>query len=128
MHRYAFHMLYLEDNTRAVIGVVSQPCTTSHLEMGYLLRPGSKTIQAIDHCDLQLYQWGENGVLPKFLRFTFKANGETYQVEIEVEREAEHFKGRDREARLVERFLKCRVNGVRGRGIAEWHYHNNIKK
>lgn len=127
MHRYIFHMMYLSDGTRVSIGVVSQPCTTSHLEMGYVVLP-DKSLHSIDSCDLLLYQHGENGKPPKNLAFCFKANGRIYEVSVdEVEYESVHYKGNDIEAKMFERFLKYRVNGVTGRGISEWHY-NNIKQ
>lgn len=125
MHRYIFHMFYLSDGTKMSIGVASQPCTASHLELGFVSKP-DKSVHAIDSCDLILYQHGENGKPPKNLSFSFTANGEKYEASVEVEYEAVHFVGNNREARMVERFIKCTVNGVTGRGISEWHYNNAV--
>lgn len=124
MHRYIFHMMYLSDGTRISVGVVSQPSTTSHLEMGYVIL-ADKSIHAIDSCDLLLYQHGEDGHPPKNLAFSFKAGGRTYEVSVdEVEYESVHYKGNNTEAKMFERFVKYHVNGVSGRGISEWHYNN----
>lgn len=120
-------MMYLTDGTRITVGVVSQPCTTSHLEMGYVVLP-DKSIHSIDSCDLLLYQHGENGIPPQNLAFSFTAGGQTYVVSVEVEYESVHYKGNDVEAKMFERFLKYNVNGVTGRGISEWHYNNVNQK
>jgi hypothetical protein len=128
MHRYAFHMLYLEDRTRVSLGVVSQPATTSLLEMGYVVLP-DKSIHYIENCNLVLYQHGENGTPGKNYAFSFNANNETYDVRINVIYESFHFKGNNVEARLIERFVECEVNGMKGRGVSEWQYNNlrNLK-
>lgn len=106
-----------------IIGVVSHPCVSSQLEMGYVLQP-DKQIHAVEYCNLQLYQHGENGRLPKNYGFSFMANGNTYDVDLVTEHEAVHYKGVDDEAKLVERFLRVQVNGIKGRAISEWHYNN----
>lgn len=126
MHRYIFHMFYLSDGTKISIGVVSQPCSASHLEMGFVSKP-DKTVHAIDSCDLLLYQHGENGQPPKNISFSFTANDIIYEASVNVVYEAIHYVGNNTEAKMVERFTECVINGVPGYGIAEWHY-NNIKK
>lgn len=125
MHRYIYNVLYLENGTFAIIGVISQPSTSSHLEMGYFLN-SDKSIHAVEYCNLKLYQHGENGNPGKDYGFSFTANGEVYDVKAFTEYEAVHYKGHNNEAKLIERFLRVEVNGVKGRGLAEWHY--NVKK
>lgn len=123
MHRYIYHVLHLKDGKRISVGVISQPCTSSHLEMGYVLLPNNQ-IYPIIECDLKLYQHGENGKPPKNLTFSIKTTLQTYIIKVEVEAEEVHYKGNDIEAKLYERFIKCLVDGVEGRGIAEWHYNH----
>lgn len=123
MHRYIYHVFHLKDGTRISVGVVSQPCTSSHLEMGYVLLPNGDLYPVLN-CDLKLYQHGENGKLPKNLAFSIVTKVRTYQIKVEVEAEEEHYKGDDTEAKLIERFVKCWVNGVEGRGVSEWHYNH----
>ncbi|KAJ3663774.1 hypothetical protein Zmor_008001 [Zophobas morio] len=122
MHRYVFHMLYLENGTRVSIGLVSQPATTSLLLMGYVV-PADKSIHCIENCDLVLYQHGENGTPGKNYAFCFETDNETYDAKINVIYEAFHFKGNNTEAKLIERFIECEVNGVKGKGVSEWHYN-----
>lgn len=73
MYRYIYHVMHLVDKMRISIGIVSQPCTSSHLEMGYVCHPEGR-IDVMQKCDLLLYQHGENGILPKVLFFTFCTN------------------------------------------------------
>ncbi|XP_060535138.1 uncharacterized protein LOC132707342 [Cylas formicarius] len=122
MHRYIFHMFYLSNQTRITLGLVCQPCTSTDLEFGYVVLPNRK-LETIDHCDLVLYQHGENGTPSDELCFTFEANDTTYEVKVTYEVTHVHFKGKNREAKMFERFFKCEVNGVTGRGISEWHYN-----
>ncbi|KAG5862648.1 hypothetical protein JTB14_018122 [Gonioctena quinquepunctata] len=126
MHRYIFHMFYLSNKVKISIGVISQPTTSSHLEMGWVNHPDGR-IHPVESTDLILYEHGENGVLPKELCFTFVAGGETYDVKVRYLHETMHYKGNDSDALMHERFTECQVNGVTGRGISEWHY-NNCKK
>ncbi|CAH1998610.1 unnamed protein product [Acanthoscelides obtectus] len=123
MHRYIYHMFYLKDGTKISVGVISQPCTSSNLMVGYVAHPNKK-VDMIDDCDLKLYQHGENGTLPTELCFTVTANHKTYELQVKYLLESIHYKGRAREAKMHERFHKCIVNGVSGRGISEWHYNN----
>ncbi|VEN36262.1 unnamed protein product [Callosobruchus maculatus] len=124
MHRYIYHMFYLKDGTKISVGVVSQPSTSSNLLVGYVAR-SNKTVDMIDECDLKLYQHGENGKMPTELCFMVTANKKTYEIQVKYLHQSVHFKGRNKEARINERFLECIVNGVPGRGISEWHYNNN---
>lgn len=94
--------------------------------MGYIVHPNGK-LEAIDSCDLLLYQHGESGILNKELCFTFVANGTTYEAKVNYEYDVVHYVGNDIEAEMNERFLACEVNGIPGRGISEWHY-NNVNK
>nr|CAH7724748.1 unnamed protein product [Callosobruchus chinensis] len=124
MHRYIYHMLYLKDGTKISVGVISQPCTSSNLMVGYVAQ-NNKRVDMIDTCDLKLYQHGENGKLPTELCFTVTANKRIYEIQVKYLLQSVHFKGRNKEARMNEMFLECIVNGMPGRGISEWHYNNN---
>ncbi|KAJ8912966.1 hypothetical protein NQ315_000022 [Exocentrus adspersus] len=95
-------------------------------EMGFIVHPNGE-MDAIDTCDLLLYQHGEDGTISKELCFTFTANDFIYEVKVQYEHDFVHYVGNDIEAKMNERFLTCEVNGVPGRGISEWHY-NNVKK
>ncbi|XP_033207567.1 uncharacterized protein LOC117167072 [Belonocnema kinseyi] len=124
MHRYIFHMLFLEDGTMASIGMISQPCTCSRLEAGCVYEPDG-SLHAVEKCDLELYQHGEHGTPPRDYAFTIEAGNKTYNVQIDVVEEAIHFVGNNEDARMVERFIKYQVNGkINGRGISEFHYNN----
>ncbi|KAI4471094.1 eg:bacr7a4.20 protein [Holotrichia oblita] len=123
LHRYIFHMFYMDDNTRICCGVISQPCSISHFEIGYVIRE-DKQIHPIQECDLMLYQHGEDGNPPKQLAFSFVSNNESYDCKIEYLHDSVHYKGSDIEAKLYERFFICEVNGRKGKGISEWHYNN----
>lgn len=123
MHRYSFNMLFLENGLTAVVGIVSQPCTTSQLEMGYVVQT-NKEIHAIEFCNFELYQHGENGRPPINYGFTFIANGVIYDANIHIEHEDLHYKGLNDEAKLYELFAQVDINGIKGRGICEWHYNN----
>lgn len=122
MYRYIYHVIHLSDKKRISIGVVSQPCTSSYLEMGYVCYPEGR-IDPIQECDLLLYQHGENGHLPDALCFTFHTEENIFEVKIKYEIDAEHFKGTNEECKMCERFFTCEVNGIDGRGISEWQYN-----
>lgn len=116
-------MFYMDDNTRICCGVISQPCSISHFEIGYVIHE-DKQIHPIQECDLMLYQHGEDGNPPKQLAFSFVSNNESYDCKITYLHDSVHYKGSDIEAKLYERFFTCEVNGRRGKGISEWHYNN----
>lgn len=116
-------MFYMDDGTRISCGVVSQPCSISHFEIGYVVNTDKK-LYPIQECDLKLYQHGENGNPPKALAFSFMSNNINYDCKIMYLQDSVHYKGSDIEAKLHERFFTCEVNGLKGRGISEWHYNN----
>ncbi|XP_049957988.1 uncharacterized protein LOC126474556 [Schistocerca serialis cubense] len=124
MHRYAFHMFFLENGMTATIGVICQPCTGSMLETGYVYTPEGDVLP-VEWCDLKLYQHGECGIPPVDHAFSFKAGSTVYHAQVNVEYLSTHYVGWKWEARMVERFIKCTVNGIPGRGVSEFHYHNS---
>ncbi|KAJ9582267.1 hypothetical protein L9F63_003396 [Diploptera punctata] len=124
MHRYAFFMMFLEDGTKATVGVICQPCTCSRLEAGYVYTPSGK-VYPLEWCDFELHRHGENGTPPIDHSFNFKAGPSTYHVQVNVEYQSVHYVGWKWEARMVERFVKYIVNGIPGQGVSEFHYHNN---
>ncbi|GLH16782.1 Uncharacterized protein GBIM_21068 [Gryllus bimaculatus] len=123
MHRYAFHMMFLEDGTMATVGVICQPCTGSVLQTGYAYTPEGK-VYPLEWCTLNLYEHGESGTPPTDHGFQFKAGPTTYTVEVLVQCKNVHYVGWKWEARMVERFVKYKVNGIPGRGVSEFHYYN----
>lgn len=52
------------------------------------------------------------------------ADGEIYTIEIMVKHQPTHYVGTNWEARMVERFVDCKVNGIPGFGFSEFHYRN----
>lgn len=125
INRYVSHSIHLDNGIKASILVYSLPYLTQ-IEVGFVSNP-DKTNHAIESCNFKLYQHGENGRPGKDYGFTFKANGETFDAKFVTEYQSEHFKGNMREARVLERFMTCEVNGIRGRALCEWNY-NNVKK
>ncbi|XP_050301318.1 uncharacterized protein LOC126739604 [Anthonomus grandis grandis] len=127
MHRYIFQMFYLENQTRIVLGIISHPVTASHYEMGYVVHANGK-IDAINSCDLRLWQHGESGRPSDELCFTFVAGNHTYECKVKYDFTAAHFVGNNTEVKMYERFLTCEVNGIKGKGISEWNYSNTSGK
>lgn len=123
MHRYAYFMFFLEDGSRFSLIHVNQPCTGSNLKVGYVCLPNGKYVP-VDSSDFELYQHGENGTPPKECAFQVEAGEQRYTIQVEVVDQAEHFVGNNWEARMVERFIDVKVNGVRGYGVSEFHYNN----
>ncbi|XP_054287744.1 uncharacterized protein LOC129003474 [Macrosteles quadrilineatus] len=124
LHRYVFHMIFLEDGTKAAVGVICHPTNCSVLQTGYVVL-NTGLIHPITWCDFKLYQHGENGTPPKDYAFSFKAGKKLYTVEVKVEHESVHYLGWKWEARMVERMVVYKVGGVRGRGVSEWHYKSH---
>ncbi|CAG9770423.1 unnamed protein product [Ceutorhynchus assimilis] len=127
MHRYIFHMFYLKNQTRIVLGVISQPCSSSHMQMGYVVHANGK-IDTIDTCDLFLWQHGEGGRPSDDLCFTFVAADHIYECKVKYDSTVAHFVGENTLVKMYERFLTCEVNGIKGKGISEWNYSNTNGK
>ncbi|KAL1518057.1 hypothetical protein ABEB36_001738 [Hypothenemus hampei] len=127
MHRYIFQMLYLENQCRLILGLVSQPCTASHYEMGYVVLPNGK-IDAIEECDLKLWQHGESGNPSEELGFVVVAGKHTYECKVQYETTVAHYVGNNVQVKMYERFGTCEVNGIHGKVIAEWNYSNTNGK
>ncbi|XP_066250649.1 uncharacterized protein [Euwallacea similis] len=127
MHRYIYQMFYLENQTRIVLGLVSQPYTASHYEMGYVVHANGK-IEAIESCDLRLWQHGESGRPSDEIGFTFEAGQHIYECKVVYEHTVAHFVGNNSEVKMYERFGKCEVNSLKGKVISEWNYSNTNGK
>ena len=56
--------------------------------------------------------------------FCLSVGPTVYTVQVNVEYEATHYVGWKWEARMVERFVRYIVNGIPGKGVSEFHYHN----
>ncbi|XP_076271899.1 uncharacterized protein LOC143203575 [Rhynchophorus ferrugineus] len=123
MHRYIFHMFYLENQTRITLGVISQPCTASQVEMGYVVFPNGK-LEMIESCDLQLWQHGESGRPSDQISFSFTTKSNIFECMVTYNKTASHFVGGNEVVKMYERFADCNVNGVKGKSISEWCYNN----
>jgi len=77
LHRYGFHTFALKDGTRINIGMVSQPCTSSVLELGYVYLPDGRLFP-VDECGFNLWNFGENGRPPTDYSFSFKAGNNQF--------------------------------------------------
>ncbi|XP_047993503.1 uncharacterized protein LOC125231937 [Leguminivora glycinivorella] len=123
MRRYAFHHIFLADGSSASVGVVCQPSTATHFELG-VVRLADGRVAAARGVGLQLWQHGEAGTPPRDYGFSFRAGDQDYYVQVQVEHEATHYVSAEWEARMQERFCRYAVNGVPGRGTCEFHYHH----
>lgn len=124
LHRYGLHTLVLQDGTRAQVGVVCQPCTFSHLELGYVYGPDGR-LEPLQWCDLQLWQQGENGRPPRHYGFSFAAGNRVYRALVRVRESHTVYIGPQWEARVLERVCSYTVNGVDGCGVSEWYYRHD---
>ncbi|CAG0897914.1 unnamed protein product [Cyprideis torosa] len=133
MHRYGFHTMFMEDGTAATVGVVSQPVTCSHLELGYIYHSTGK-VEAVDWVDLKLYQHGEGGRSPRDHAFRFGAGGKTYHVDVTVLPPTPHlhFYGAEAKSKMVQRFCKFVLTSygfnneartLKGQGFSDWIYN-----
>lgn len=109
MHRYAFIVFFLEDGRSVSMGIISQPCTCSVLNTGYICSDKGK-ITAVDWCDFELYQHGECGTPPKDFAYQFSSAGRTHTVQILVDYENIHYVGSKWEAKMFERFISVTVS------------------
>ncbi|GBP33613.1 hypothetical protein EVAR_32111_1 [Eumeta japonica] len=123
-HRYVYHFIYLENGDRIAVGSVSQPAIMSHLSIGYLCRNSDKKVLPIKSSNFLLYQHGENQIMPKDYGFTFTAGGQSYDVQALIKDEDTFYIGKEREAKIHERWATFNINGIKGWGCAEWHYNN----
>ncbi|KAK3927410.1 CDK5RAP3-like protein [Frankliniella fusca] len=124
LYRYAFYMMFFEDGSMSSIIVVNQPCSVSRFESGYICLPGGE-VHSMEWCDLELWQHGEDGEPPVDHAFRFKAGGTEYHVKAKGDGMAYHYVGWQWEAKIMEMFSSYEMNGVRGRGLSEFHYHNS---
>ncbi|KAL4712305.1 hypothetical protein ACJJTC_004067 [Scirpophaga incertulas] len=123
-HRYVNHFIFLENGDCMAIGAVSQPAVMSHITIGYYCRRSDQNVYPVDSSDFQLYQHGENQILPKDYGFVFKSAGELHSVRVSVDDEQCFYIGKDRVAKLYERWCTVEVDGVKGSACVEWHYNN----
>lgn len=52
------------------------------------------------------------------------AGGEVYAIKVKVNSEDSFYIGKDREAKIYERWSTVQVNDVKGWACVEWHYNN----
>ncbi|KAK4021997.1 uncharacterized protein LOC116919103 [Daphnia magna] len=123
LHRYGFHTMTLEDGTRINVGIVSQPCTSSVLELGYVYLADGRLFP-VDECGFNIWDIGENGSPPKDYHFTFKAANRWWSVQVNVLDAPIFYIGWEWEAKIHERMCTFEVNGVPGWGISEFMYRN----
>ena len=65
MHRYAFFMLFLEDGTKATIGVICQPCTCSRYKCVWLSQETlvlTALLLLFHFSGFSFYNWDENEI------------------------------------------------------------------
>lgn len=91
------------------------------METGFVQEPDG-TIYPVEWIRLRLHEHGECGKPPKDLGFQFKAGNVIYNAHVEVAHESPHYVGWDWEVKMVERFVKYTVNGIRGQGVSEFNY------
>nr|XP_018917101.1 PREDICTED: uncharacterized protein LOC109044058 [Bemisia tabaci] len=123
MHRYSMFMLFLENGYFVEVGVVCQPGSFSELFVGYV-SDCKGIIDPLEWTDLKIYQHGELGKPPIDIAFQFKAGGNLYTAQAETVHRGQHLKGFNRQIKMFESFVRCRVNGVPGVGISEFSYSN----
>lgn len=123
LHRYGFHTMTLENGMRINVGIVSQPCTSSELELGYVYSPDGQLFP-VEKVDLNLWNIGEKGTPPTDYYFTFEAANETWAVQVNVIESPVFHIGWEWEARIVERMCTFEVNGVPGWGVSEFMYNH----
>lgn len=123
-HRYAIHFLTLENGDRLTVGAICTPVLFSSFVMGFITKAKLGVNHAITDCDFKLYQHGEEHNPPTDYGFTFWAGGERYVVQVLGYDKVEFYMGTEAEARLVEQYSTCTVNGVRGWGFVEWCYRH----
>ncbi|XP_059045344.1 uncharacterized protein LOC131841114 [Achroia grisella] len=123
-HRYVYHFIFLENGDCAAVGNVCQPAVLSNLTIGYYCRDSDQKVFPIDSCDFQIYQHGEDQILPKDYGFVFEAGWQNYAVRVKVDDEETFYIGKEREAKFYERWSTVDINGVKGRACVEWHYNN----
>ena len=113
---------------RGFLGVVSQPGTLSHIEMGWVWLPGAGgehgRKEAVQECLLEPWHLGEGGTDPGDYGFRFRAGGRWFSVQVvlvlvwvqrhstppsiqvEVQDRGRAYFGEDWESRIVERFCR----------------------
>ncbi|XP_053607485.1 uncharacterized protein LOC128673569 [Plodia interpunctella] len=124
-HRYVLHFIFLENGDSIAVGVVSQPSILSHLTIGYVCRKlDNQKVFPVDSCDLQLYQHGENKIMPKDYAFSFNAGRQSYVVRVSFNDEEAFYIGDGKSAKIYERWCAVEVNDVKGRACVECQYKN----
>ncbi|XP_072172219.1 uncharacterized protein [Diadema setosum] len=124
LHRYAIHMLHLEDGTCIHAGKICYPRRLSCLTTGYVMRPGDYKA-TLTHSTFDMVTTGEKEwAIPDKYKFSFICGKERFDCEVEVQTAPVFYMGKNREAKLFEGFVHVVVNGKKGWGIAEYCYHN----
>nr|XP_054761736.1 uncharacterized protein LOC129268178 isoform X1 [Lytechinus pictus] len=128
IHRYAIHMLHLEDGTCIHAGKICYPGRLSCLTTGYVMRPGDYKV-TLTHSTFDMVSTGEDTwKIPEQYKFSFICGTERFECDVKVKLAPLFYMGKDREAKLYEGFVEVTVNGKKGWGIAEYCYHNRDKK
>ncbi|KAM3964521.1 uncharacterized protein ACR2FA_001491 [Aphomia sociella] len=127
-HRYVYHFMFLENGDFVAVGNVCQPAVLSNLIIGYYCRESDQRVYPIDACDFQMYQHGEDQIMPKDYGFVFEAARQLFAVRVKVNDEASFYIGKEREAKFYERWSSVEVNGIKGWACVEWQYNNVAEK
>ncbi|CAG0913305.1 unnamed protein product [Notodromas monacha] len=99
------------------------------MEAGFIMTPSGEIIP-LEKLDFPIWQHGEGGNAPQDYGFTITAgkSGKLYDVQINTIEddlfETELRFGWEWESRVIERYSKCTMNGVKGWGVTEWAYRN----
>lgn len=124
LHRYAIHMLHLEDGTCIHAGKICYPGRLSCLTTGYVMRPGDYKV-TLNHSTFDMVATGEEEwKIPNKYSFSFICGTERFDCEVDVKLAPKFFMGKDKQAKLYEGFVEVVVNGKKGWGIVEYCYHN----
>ncbi|XP_050396297.1 uncharacterized protein LOC126814892 isoform X2 [Patella vulgata] len=122
-HRYAIHFIWLETGLVAQIGVLCQPQIFTHLKIGYVSFPNADMVPITD-VDLKLWEIGESGEPPEHYSFSFWADGQKFDVEVNGGMTLVWYHHEDRGNKILERFSTFKINGIPGRGLTEYCYRN----
>ncbi|CAC5406724.1 unnamed protein product [Mytilus coruscus] len=122
-YRYAIHFIYLENGTMIQVGVVSQPAALSHVKIGYLIHPNG-AFHSVSDIDLKLWEVAPLEGPKDNFTFNFYANGKKYTTEVFGEWTPIWYHHEDRGSKVYEKFCRCKINGINGYGLVEFHYRN----
>ncbi|XP_052807198.1 uncharacterized protein LOC128236389 [Mya arenaria] len=123
LHRYCIQYASFEDGTNLNISAISMPTTTSRLHCGFLFLADGQ-LEAVTWTDLEFHCLGDDGTPVNKFTVKFKAGGRMRTLEAEVLDWRQFYIGEGRDAKIYERYVRYRLDGVEGYGLSEWEYVN----